>query len=101
MPMRVLLARVVLVLVSSGTAGALQRGSAGSIDRYAWCHDKLLDCDSNIKTGCDSRYPNDPAGYKACMSDSYDFCNEAWGNGCISADVQGNFSSKPANKAKP
>ena len=90
------------MLVSSGAASALERGTAGSVDRFAWCHDKLLDCDSNIKTGCDSRYPNDPAAYKQCMSDSYDFCNEAWGNGCISADVVGgSSSSKPPSKFKP
>jgi len=79
--MRAFLACAVLMVVSSGAASALERGTAGSIDRFAWCHDKLLDCDSNIKTGCDSRYPNDPAGYKQCMSDSYAFCNEAWATG--------------------
>ena len=100
--MRAFLACAVLMVVSSGAASALERGTAGSIDRFAWCHDKLLDCDSNIKTGCDSRYPNDPAGYKQCMSDSYAFCNEAWGNGCIDANVVGgNSSSKPPSRFKP
>ncbi len=95
---RVALAAMVALGMLTTQALALQRGSSGSIDRYAWCHDTLLDCDANIKTGCDTRYPNDPAAYKQCMSDSYDFCFEAWGSSCISADASGGAGAVTKNQ---
>jgi hypothetical protein len=68
-----------LILLSSLSVEARERGTPGSDDRALWCYGQYIGCVNSGNQSCDTKYPNDLVKAKACYVGVEMACSIAFG----------------------